>query len=77
LLRIRVKKYVVHYLHPGLRSRLNFACGDLFLGYAAGLVGAGINQRLGTVLELPGTTSGHDYVPKIAVKSMFWRHIAS
>jgi hypothetical protein len=77
LLSIRVQKYLVDYLHPGLRSRLNLTCGDLFLGYAAGLVGAGINQRLGTVLELPGATGGHDHVAKIAVKSMFWRHIVS
>jgi hypothetical protein len=77
LLKIPVEKHLVHDLHPGLRSRLNLTCGDLFLGYAAGFVGAGINQRLGTVLELPGATGGHDHVAKIAVKSMFWRHIAS
>jgi hypothetical protein len=67
----------VYSLCPGLSRRLDLARGNLFLGYAAGLVGMGIDQRLGAVLELPGATGCHDHVAKIAVKSMFWRHFAS
>jgi hypothetical protein len=60
-----------------LGSRFDLARRNLFLGYPAGLIGTGINQRLGAVLELPGATGCHDHVAKIAVKSMFWRHFAS
>ena len=62
---------------PWAARRLDLARGDLFLGDAAGLVGAGINQRLRAILKLPGATGCHDHVAKIAVKSMFWRHLAS
>jgi hypothetical protein len=72
-----VQNNLVYSLRPGLSRRLYLACGNLLLGYAAGLVGTGINQRLGAVLELPGATGCHDHVAKIAVKSMFWRHFAS
>jgi hypothetical protein len=71
-----VQNNLVYNLCPGL-SRLDLACGNLLLGYAAGLVGTGIDQRLGAVLELPGAPGCHDHVAKIAVKSMFWRHFAS
>jgi hypothetical protein len=67
----------VYSLCPGLSRRLDLACGNFLLGYAAGFVGTGIDQRLGAVLELPGATGRHDHVAKIAVKSIFWRHFAS
>ena len=58
-------------------GRLDFARGDLFLGYASGLGGTGINEWLGAILELPGTTGRHDYIAKIVVQSILGRHFAS
>src|SRR5580658_2710437 len=56
-------------LRPG-RGCCDLAGGDLFLGHAAGLVGAGVDQRLGAVLKLPGAAGCHDHITKIAIKSM-------
>jgi hypothetical protein len=56
-------------LRPG-RGGCDLAGGDLFLGHAAGLVGAGVDQWLGAVLKLPGSAGCHDYITEVAIKSM-------
>src|ERR1700723_1345694 len=74
---VRVRNNLVGNLKPGLGRRRDLARGNLFLGDTASLVGAGINQRLGPILKLPGAAGRHDHVAKIAVESMFCRHLAS
>ena len=69
----RFGKRLYHHFFKQLRAgrgRCDLAGGDLFLGHAAGLVGAGVDQRLGAVLKLPGAAGCHDHITKIAIKSM-------
>src|ERR1700677_1334508 len=66
---VRICDYLFQQLCPGGSCR-DLTGGNLFLGYSAGLVGAGINQWLGTILKLPGAAGCHDHVAKIAVNSV-------
>src|SRR5580704_2114926 len=72
----RLRDHLVQCLHVA-RSSLDLASGDLFLGYAASLVGPGVNERLRTILQLPGAACRHHYVTKVAVNSILCRHLAS
>ena len=61
---------------PTLWGGTSPALRSVFLGDPAGLVGPGINQRLGAILQLPGAPGCQDHIAEIAVESTLG-HLAS